>query len=72
MKWNRRRRKRVDEGRLRSRPLGWVITRSSGVCKKRGGGKRKKKKEKVIKREGWCEEGEEKKELIYRDWLRPD
>lgn len=71
MKWNRRRRKRVDEGRLRSRPLGWVITRSSGVCKKRGG-KRKKKKEKVIKREGWCEEGEEEKELIYRDWLRPD
>ena len=41
------------------------MTRGSGVCKK----KKRKKKEKVIKGEGRCEEeGEEEKELIYRDW----
>lgn len=30
---------------------------------KKEGGKKEKEKEKVIKREGWCEEGEEEKEI---------
>lgn len=64
MKWNRRRRKRVDEGRLRSRPLGWVITRSSGVCKKRGGEKGKRKR-KSNKERGvvWRRRGRERTDL---------
>lgn len=53
IKWNRRRKKRVDEGGLRSRPLGWVITRSSGICKKKKGKVRERRR---------CEEGEEEKE----------